>query len=149
MGWGGVAMRNGYTVAIWLEPPPEAWPTAKHVQLQRDFGRRVAAPTWATFARELIPWTTGEFVVRGWDDEGHGELIVGGADEPQSFDDPSAPVEAERGGECVVRARRAALRVYVVEGPPVSLCDRCGRTKTALLATVRAVNLMRPAIVRR
>jgi hypothetical protein len=141
-------VRNGYTVAIWLEPSREVWPTAKHVQLQRDFGRRVAALTWAMFARELIPWATGEFVVRGWDDDGHGELIVGGADEPQSFEDPSTPLEAERGGECVVCGRRAALRVYVAEAPPVSLCDRCGRTKSALLATVRAVQVARVSLSR-
>ncbi len=140
-------MGGGYTVAIWLEPPGDLWPAAKPVQLQRDFRRRAAALTWARFAYDLIPWASRDFVVRGWDEEGRGELVVGGADGEGSFDDAGAPGAAEPPRECVVCARGGRLRLYVADALPVWLCDRCGRSRTALLATARAARVARAASV--
>lgn len=140
-------MRTDYTAAIWLELPREAWPDGKAVQLQRDFGRRVAALTWAKFAYDLIPWATREYVVRGWDEDGRGELVVGGDEGAGSFEDPSAPAATEAPRECVVCARGGRVRVYVADAAPVWLCDRCARSKTALLATARAARVARAAVV--
>ncbi len=140
-------MGGGYTVAIWLEPPGDLWPAAKPVQLQRDFRRRVAALTWARFAHNLIPWASRDFVVRGWDEEGRGELVVGDGEAEASFEDGGAPAGPERQWECVVCVRAGHVRVYVADAPPVSLCDRCARTRPALLATVRAARVARAASV--
>ena len=139
-------MKGGYTVAIWLEPPADLWPAANAVQLQRDFRRRVAALTWARFAYDLIPWTSRDFVVRGWDEEGRGEVVVGDGEAEASFADSGAPAGPERKWECVVCTRPGNVRVYVADAPPVSLCDRCARTRPALLATLRAARVARVGV---
>jgi hypothetical protein len=139
---------GGYTVAIWIEPPSALWPDGAAIQLQRDFRRRVGALTWARFAQDLIPWAAREYVVRGRDEGGAGELLLGGAEGEEAFEDPAASGSSPGLGPCVVCERAGKLRLYVGEATPVALCDRCGRSRTALLATARAAKRVRLALAR-